>query len=140
MREIDETTLGEILQTSGRCDQDMGALCPLRLGVERHAAVDGGHLETLGRHERLELCAHLSGELAGRDENECRRTGVGGCGSFDDRQGERKRLPGSGRRFCEHVEPCEGIRQDEGLDPERLVDGASGERVDNRGRHAKLAE
>src|SRR5439155_22269276 len=43
-------------------------------------------------------------------------------------------------RFCEHVEACEGIRQDEGLDPERLVDGASGERVDDRRRHAELAE
>src|SRR5256885_11074527 len=44
-------------------------------------SVDGGDLEALRRHQRLELRAHLRSELAGRDENECRRTGVGGTRS-----------------------------------------------------------
>ena len=140
VRQVDEPTLGEILQTSGRCNQDVRALCPLRLGVERHTAVDGGHLEALGRHERFELRADLCGELACGNENECRRTGIGGCGALDDGHGKRKCLARSCRRFCEHVEARESVRQDECLDPERLMDRASGQRVDDRRRHAKLAE
>ena len=138
--ETAETTLGEILQAPRRCNQDMRAVCPLRLGVKRHAAVDGGHLEALGRYERFEFRADLCGELACGNENECRRTGIGRRGPLDDRHGKRKRLARSGRGFCEHVEACDGVRQDERLDPERLVDGASRERVDDRRRHAKLAE
>jgi len=51
VREVDKLALGEILQASRRGDQDVRALCALRLGVERHTAVDGGHLEAFGRYQ-----------------------------------------------------------------------------------------
>ena len=140
LREVDEPSLREILEPAGGCDEDVGLVRPLRLRAERDSAVGGGDREPLGLCERPELVCHLRGELARRHEHERRGTSSGGRRALDDRESEGERLARPGRRPDEDVHASEGVGQDELLDPEGLVDRASGERVGDGRRHAELAK
>ena len=113
------------LEPSGRGHEDVSPLGALGLGIQRHAAVDRGHGQLLGRGKRLKLGGDLRRELARRNEHEGGRPGVGRHRSLDDRHGESEGLAGPGRRLCEHVDARECVRKDESLDRERLVDRAS---------------
>ena len=65
---------------------------------------------------------------------------VGRVRALDDRQRERERLPGSGRRLGEHVEPAERVRQDERLDTERRSKPAGLQHLGDVGADAERPE
>ena len=125
VREIDEPAVRQVFEPSGRGHEDVSPLGALGLSVQRHAAVDRGHGQLLGRGKRLKLGGDLRRELARRNEHEGGRPGVGRHRSLDDRHGEGEGLAGPGRRLREHVDARECVRKDESLDRERLVDRAS---------------
>ena len=139
-REVDHAPLGEIFQPAGRRDEDVRVLGPGRLLPERLAAVGCCDLQPFRPDDGLELRGHLRGELARGHEHERRRPRVGGRRVLDDRQREGQRLARAGRGPRENVEAGERVGKDQLLDAEGCVDRASGERVGNGRRHAKLAE
>src|SRR5207244_10450632 len=102
--------------------------------------VDGGHGQSLAGCKRLELGAHLRRKLARGDEDEGRGSWIDGRGSLDDRHGKGECLARSRRRLCQDIETCDRVGEDQGLDPEGLVDGASGEDVGDGRRDPELAE
>jgi hypothetical protein len=108
--------------------------------VERHAAVDGCDLEAVRGCDRGEVLGDLHGELPRRDEDQRARALVAAGRALDDRDREGECLARPCRRLREHVEAREGIREDVGLNGERLVDRACGERVGNARGHAELTE
>src|SRR5260370_1124917 len=87
----------------------------------------------------------LLGEFPGGDQDEPTRglllpraASAGEPGQH--RQAEREGLAGPGLRAAEHVPAGQRVRQGPGLDGERRVDPALGERGDQRGGDAKLTE
>jgi hypothetical protein len=92
--------------------------------------------EPLRVRHQAHLVRHLLRELAGGNEHEHARRPVPGLDALDDREREGEGLARAGRGLGEHVEPGESVREDELLDVEGLVDGAGGQCVGNRLRHA----
>ena len=71
--ELERAALEQVLEATGRGDQDVGALGALDLGAEADAAVDGGDAEVARRGDRLQLVDDLAGQLAGRRQDQRRR-------------------------------------------------------------------
>jgi len=138
--ERDHLALDEILQTTRRGDDDVRPLELLRLCGDRSAAVGEAHLDALRRCERLDIPCDLERELAGRHEDERGRGLAVGGGPLDERNAEGERLARAGRCLGEDVAAVERVRQDEGLDAERLGDAAGRERLLNRLAHAERAK
>ena len=106
----------------------------------RHAAVDGRHAKLLRARDDAELLGDLRRQLSRRDEHERAHARVAVAEALRDRDGERERLARARRRAREDVETGERVRKDEGLDAERFVDAAGGERVHNGRAHAEFAK
>ena len=138
--ERDHLALDEILQPAGRRDDDVRALELLRLRADRSAAVGEADLDALRRGERLDLLGDLERELAGRHEHERRRGLAVGGRPLDERDAEGERLARARRRLREDVATREGVREDEGLDAERLGDAAGRERLLDGLAHAERAK
>src|SRR5829696_6281446 len=111
--ERDESAIDQILQPSRRGHKNLRAARLLRLAGDGRSAVHDPDLQTTGLCDHGQLACHLGCELSGRDEHERRRSAVWSLDPFDDRDGERQRLPRAGRRLREHVEAAKRIRQDE---------------------------
>ena len=107
----------------------MGAAQPLRLWGHGRAPVGGVGAEPARSSEQRQLLGHLERELAGRDENERRRSMLAHREALDERQPEGERLAGARRGLAEHVAAGDGIGNDERLDAEGLDDAAGAERV-----------
>jgi hypothetical protein len=133
-------TLDQVEQPSRRGDEDVGAAGLVDLGADGRAAVDGGDLQALGAGERRQVGRDLQRELARRDEDEGGRTCVDAGAALDERQAEGECLPGARRRLGEHVEPREGIREDEVLDGEGMRDPLLGEDGGDRRADAEVLE
>ncbi len=128
--ERDQPALDQVLQTARRRDDDLRALRALRLGADRRAAVDGGDSEALRAGELLELLGDLrsraraSGRarapwVSARPPVVFSTIGIANASVLPEPVGD----------FAEHVVAGERVGQDEGLDAERLVDAAGGERL-----------
>jgi hypothetical protein len=94
----------------------------------------------VGRRDRADLGGHLGGELAGRDEDQPRRSCLAAPEPLHHRNGEGECLPGARRRLREHVAAGEGVREDETLDSEWSVDVPFGERLRDARGHTQLEE
>jgi len=135
-----ELALEQVVQPSGRGDQDVCLACTPRLRVDGLAAVDGADAKALGCGERLDVRGDLCRELAGRHEHECGRLAAARRGALDERKPEGKRLAGSGRRLGEDVAARERVWDDELLDRERGSDLVLGESAHERRAEAKRLE
>ena len=138
--EAERSALEQVLEAPRRGDDDVRAGGLLGLSMQADAAVDGGHPQCAGMRDRVHLVRDLGHELAGRGENQRGGAPVMGLDAVDHRNGERKRLAGSGRRAHEHVEAGEHVADHELLDGEGFDDAAGGERVGDGSRHAQLGE
>ena len=90
--------------------------------------------------KQRELGRHLGRQLAGRHENERGRLAVGGLGALDDRQAEGEGLARAGRRFRQHVEAGERVREDKRLDREWCDDASLLERLRKVSADSERAE
>ena len=140
MLERERPAVEQVLQPPRRGDEDVRAPGKLGLARESRPAVDGGHGESAGMRDVVKLVDDLGGELAGRREDERRRTPLRVGEPVDDRQAEGERLARAGRRLDEHVAPMQHVGYDETLDWEGLGDAPAGECVDNRSGHAEIGE
>ena len=138
--ELDEALLEEVVEAAGRRDEHVRAARLLRLRPDGHAAVDGRDAQALRLRERPQVGGDLGRELAGRDEHECCRLGAGAGRALDERQAERERLAGAGRRLGEDVEAAERVREHELLDRERAMDVAGVEGPHDGCAHAERLE
>ena len=114
--------LEQVVEPARRCDQDVRAACELRLGADGGAAVDRRDAEVLRGGERPQVGCDLGGELARRDENECRRARALRLSPLDERNAECEGLARAGRRLGENVEAAERVREDVLLHRERAMD------------------
>ena len=138
--QVDEASVSEILEPAGRRNEHVRALGALRLCVQGQPAVRSGHGQAFRLRQRLDLRGHLGRELARGNEHERRRDLAVRRDSLCDRHRECERLARSRRRAREDVEPRQRVREHKLLDTEGRFDLASCERVDDRARHAELAE
>ena len=139
-------TVEQVDQPARRGDHDVNtAAQPVDLPAQWCAPVDrgDGHADRLA--ERRQHVGDLLGEFPGGDQHEPARgllppraAGPGQPGQHG--QAEREGLAGSGLRAAEHVPASQRIRQCPGLDGERRVNPALGERADQGARDAKLPE
>src|SRR6476661_10509632 len=120
--ELDVATVDEVLEATGGRDDDVRVLRALGLGVDAHAAVDGGDPERPGVGQREHLVDDLRGELARRGEDQRRRAAVGRGDAIDERGAEGEGLARAGRGLDEDVVAGEHVGDDGLLHGERLGD------------------
>ena len=136
----------QVYQPAGRRDHDVDTPPhPLDLAPDRHPAVDRGdsHAERLA--ERREHIGDLTGEFAGRHENQgpgrfLPPPGWRGREPGQHRQAEGQRLARAGLRAAEDVAAGQCVRKRAGLDCKRRVDAAHRQRGDQPVGEAELAE
>ena len=116
--EADEAPLKEILQPARRRHEDVGARGLLGLAVDADSAEGRGDAQAAGARDGRGLLCDLHGELARRHQHESGGNARVAAQALDHRDRERECLAAAGRRFCEHVPPCQCVGQDELLDGE----------------------
>ena len=87
----------QILQATGRRDDDVRLGRLARLLLEAYAAVDGLDLEGTGVRDPVGRLDDLRGELARGGEDQRRGAAIGRLDAIDDRDHEGERLARSGR-------------------------------------------
>ena len=91
-------------RAAGRAGHDVHAVLErVDLLADRRAAVDGLDHHALVLAERPDLARHLQRQLAGRGQDQRLRHPVAGVDRRDDRQPERRGLPGAGARLDHRV-------------------------------------
>ena len=134
----------QVFEAAGAGDEDLHTgIQGVHLATLADAAEDDGGAQTCSLGQRGQGGADLAGELAGGGEHQAERPAslrapAGEVG--DHRQAESQGLPGTGAAAAEHISTGEGVRERGGLDRERGVDAARGERVHQVGGHTQLEE
>ena len=133
--------IDEILQPPRGCDHDVRVMRPVRLALQRHAAVDGRHRQATSGHERLELLRHLQRELARRDEDQG-RAGARSTGRCARRSADANAsvLPDPVGDLASTSRPGERLGDRALLDLERVDDAARRERVDDVCAHVRAQQ
>ena len=133
--EVDGAALDEVDESARRRDDDVGTAVERRdLLADRQAAGDEAGRQLAGTGDRIDAVAHLHGEFAGRDEDQCTRAARGRSvrvEAGEQGQAERERLAGAGRGTTEQVAAGQDVRDGRGLDRERLRDAAAAQRADD---------
>ena len=109
----------EILEAARRRDEHLRVARGLRLGAERHSAVDGNGADAARAADLLERLGHLRSELARGHEHERLDAGRVRVEPLDDRDREGEGLAGAGRALREDVAAAERLGDRGGLDGER---------------------
>ena len=118
--EIHRALLGVIEQTTRRCHQDVGpAAQRFDLRIDAHATEDDQRAQLQIFAVGLDAFANLRRQLARRYQNQRSRRArawTHGMQTLQKRQGESRRLTGSGLCTCEDVASGENFRDDAALD------------------------
>ena len=138
--EDDDAAGDQVLEAAGSGDEDVGLADGLDLRSEADAAVDGGDLQALRLGDRADVFDDLTGELAGRGEDQGADAALLGREPLDHRDAEGERLAGAGRRLDEQVVPGERVADDQLLDGEGMGDVTARERTDHRLRDAEIGK
>ena len=138
---MDELALDEVVQPARRGDEDVGPVGAARLFLDVRPSVDGLHVQPLGLRDVLEVVAHLHGQFARRHEDDRLRVPIGpGVELVDDRDREAERLARPSLRLRQRVASRSRVLDHHHLDRERNDDPAGDEGLDDRLRHAEVAE
>ena len=122
--QVEGAAADEVEHAAGRADDDVGAVLQFAdLAADRFAAVDGDAVDAAAVGQLFEFLADLHGQFARRhqDEGLRRRAFAAAFELFEDRNGEGGRLAGAGAGLAEHVDACERVRDDAGLDGRWLL-------------------
>ena len=151
VRQVEVALLGQVEQSAGGADDHLDA-APQRLDLRLVGApaVHGEHPRRVQCACRLEVAGHLHGQLAGRHHGQGLRLARGregvpaGVGRRDHplqhRDAEAQRLAGAGLGLADDVVAVQRDRQRHRLDRERRGDVHPGQRLDDVGADAVLAE
>ena len=130
-RQVDRATLHEVGEAARRGDEDVDATAHrAEVTTDARPAVDRRDAETACTGEREDGLCDLTGELAGREQDQgTRTTVVTTAGPQRDRDRERERLAGAGRRLDAQVGTTDRVGEGERLHGERRrpVHGLEGE-------------